>query len=253
MIKNIINFIDNKTQKGELVALVTLISKGGSTPGTTGQIMVVDKSGNTVGTVGGGKAEYIIIQKAIDAINNKEKFFEFDFSLDSQGMICGGSVRGYGTILGFSNSLVIFGAGHISQKLYCISKEMDFLIKVVDEREEFKPYFKDATYLKDFSDLHINNNTYVVICTKDHESDYEALKFCVSNDFAYIGMIGSKKKIKILLDDLKKDGISENIINKINAPIGLNIDDGTPSEIAVAIMAEIIKIKNNGKLEHLKK
>jgi xanthine dehydrogenase accessory factor len=131
---------------------------------------------------------------------------------------------------------------------------MDFYIRVYDERKDLKTmtendaahekYFvNDYTALKEM--IPSGNNHYVVIMTFGYRSDDIALKALLEKKFKYFGLLGSKKKIEKLFDDYRKEGISEERLQRIHTPVGLAINSQTPEEIAVSIAAEIIKIKNN--------
>ena len=96
-------------------------------------------------------------------------------------------------------------------------------------------------------------DTYVVIATHGHVNDEEALLQCINMNTRYIGVIGSKGKVKAMINSLKSKGIAEDRLSKIYSPIGLNLGGNSPAEVALSIISEIMLIKNNGKLEHMKK
>lgn len=147
--------------------------------------------------------------------------------------------------------LYIFGAGHVSQYIVKIAKMIDFSVTVIDDREEFanKERFPDADeiivedFLKAFDRLAFTGNEFVVIVTRGHQHDASVLSETLKKQTRYIGMIGSKRKVKIIFDHIKKSGFDEEAINKVHAPIGLSIHAETPQEIAVSIVAELIKIR----------
>ncbi len=249
-----LKFIEERIKSGQKVAFVTITDKASGAPGTPGQVIAVDKNGNISGTVGGGTTEYLIIQLAKNSILENKKTFEFDFKLEEKGMICGGGIKGFGVVLGDDKKLLVFGGGHVSQSIYSIAKNTAFNITVVDSREEFKPLFEKANYVSEIPEKYeFDENTYIIICTSGHKYDYDALSHCINKKYAYLGMIGSKTKVKTLLERLKSEGVSEETIAQIYAPIGIDISDGTPGEIAISVMAEILKIKNNGNLNHMRK
>ncbi len=94
-----------------------------------------------------------------------------------------------------------------------------------------------------FDKLQINPRSYVVIVTRGHLYDGEVLEQAVQTDAGYIGMIGSKRKIAVLYKDLMEKGINKQLLDRVHAPIGLHIHSETPAEIAIAIMAELIKVR----------
>jgi len=147
--------------------------------------------------------------------------------------------------------LTVFGAGHIAGPLVKICSLMDFSITVVDDREEFLNFENFPTadqllalpYSDYFANAEIKENDYLVIVTRGHQYDYQVLKNVINSKAKYIGMIGSSRKIKTIYDQLRDDGISEEKLEQIYSPIGLDIGSETPAEIAVAIAAEIIAVR----------
>lgn len=148
--------------------------------------------------------------------------------------------------------LYIFGAGHVAQSLSKIARIAGFHITVIDDREEFanKERFPDANTIivGDFQDafnyLDFTGNEYVVIITRGHQLDAEALVESMKRDAKYVGMIGSKRKVKTILDHMRKSGFNEGAIGRIHAPIGISINAETPEEIAISIAAELVSVRN---------
>ncbi len=149
--------------------------------------------------------------------------------------------------------LTVFGAGHIAQPLVKICSLLDFSITVVDDREEFLNFnnFPNAdqlltlAYKEYFANSNIKENDFLVIVTRGHQYDYQVLKNVIDSQAKYIGMIGSSRKIKTVYDKLREDNISEEKLEQVHAPIGLDIGSETPAEIAVAIAAEIIAVRRD--------
>jgi xanthine dehydrogenase accessory factor len=258
MIQDVLTFAQANAAQGKKVALITVIETTGSSPASVGQLMAVLADGTSAGTLGGGTTEYQIIQKTIAAINNGEKVFSFNLDHTESGMLCGGSMSGYGTIVGEESHLFIFGGGYIAQSLAPLAAQTGFCITVVEDRCEFAGKFSGIRYLvckpEDYEkNIQLPDSAYVVICTRGHTTDNEVLRFCLPRQgLKYLGMIGSKKKAKALLEKLLQDGYCENVINNISTPIGLDIASSVPQEIAISIMAEILLVKNNGSLSHKK-
>ncbi len=147
-----------------------------------------------------------------------------------------------------SPEIILFGAGHVSYYLSKIVSMLGFSITVIDDRPEYanKERFPEAKkiitgdYEGILEKIKPNNNTYVVIQTRSHELDRKILGKIIHSDAKYIGMIGSKRKVRKIFETLKKDGIPENLLKRVKAPIGLDIGSETPPEIAVSIAAQII-------------
>jgi xanthine dehydrogenase accessory factor len=127
----------------------------------------------------------------------------------------------------------------------------------VEDRPEFASDFESARYVLCKPDEYKTMDPaaasdYAVICTRGHKTDAEALRYCLTKKLEYLGMIGSEKKVAGLFDSLRGEGVEQKELDHIYAPIGLDIADALPAEIAVAILAEILLVKNTGKLRHKK-
>lgn len=150
------------------------------------------------------------------------------------------------------SNIVICGGGHIALELSKVAKMLDFTVTVIDDRKEFANKerfpFVDKIICNNFEDslgeVSFNSNSYFVIVTRGHRDDQVCLETILKNKFKYLGMIGSKAKVANSIRQLLEKGYTTEEINKINAPVGLNIGAKTPAEIAISIAAEIIKVKN---------
>lgn len=262
MEKLILKKIYEKIELGEKVAMTTLTNSCGSTPGKKGAFMAIFEDGSTYGTVGGGKLEYEIIKKSLEYIEKCENI-EFTYKVDDKGELdteCGGEIKGFIKIFVPSNKLIIAGAGHLAMYLHKLSSMMNFHTVVIDEREELvnKEHFCYANELivgkadEVLKQYNINKNTYIVIVGSNHKNDTLVLESIINSEAGYIGMIGSKGKVSYILKGLIEKGISREQIQKIYAPIGIDIASEKPEEIALGILSEITLIKNNGSLNHMK-
>jgi xanthine dehydrogenase accessory factor len=257
MMQDVLTFAAQQCAEGKKVALVTVTETNGSSPASPGQMIAVLSDGSTSGTVGGGASEYRVIKQAVEAIRNGERVFKFSFDHAEEGMICGGAMAGFGNVLGSQSNLCIFGGGHIAQSLARIAVDAGFSVTVVEDRPEFASGFEYARYVvckpEDYAtDDPASIADYAVICTRGHKTDGDALRYCLTRKLEYLGMIGSEKKVSTLLDNLRAEGTTQAELDRIYAPIGLDIADALPAEIAVAILAEILLVKNKGKLRHRK-
>jgi xanthine dehydrogenase accessory factor len=243
-------------------ALVTVVATAGSAPGKSGALMVVQANGATTGTVGGGSLEHKITAEAVQCIDlglNKE--VSYDLQADAGlGMSCGGSVRAFIRVFKAAPQLIIIGAGHIGLELYKIGLLQGFQVTVFDERPELaSPERFPQAKLFVVDDLpaalqkyQYHADCYVTIATSSHETDRLALEAVLAIDAAYIGMIGSSNKIRKIFQYLLAQGVSPKRIETVFAPMGLNIASIRPEEIALAVMGEILLVKNNGSPEHMR-
>ena len=253
--QNVLEFASNSVAEGKKVALVTVTSTKGSSPSSPGQMIAVLPDGSTVGTVGGGASEHHIISLAVEAMKSTESVFSFSIDHAENGMICGGSMEGFGNILGNHAGLCIFGGGHIAQSLARIATRTGLYVTIVEDRPEFADEFESVKYTvcnpEEYEKINpVAFADYAVICTRGHSSDDEALRYCMTKNLKYIGMIGSKTKVDKLLTKLREEGKTQMQLDNLYAPIGLDITSAVPAEIAIAILAEILLIKNDGSLRH---
>ena len=152
--------------------------------------------------------------------------------------------------------LVIVGAGHVGQKVAELAAACDFDVWVVDDREQYcnPERFPEARRLivgdidTSLSGLDIDPNTFCIIVTRGHNHDEEALYHLAETPARYVGMIGSRRKIRLIFDDLLGEGISREALARVHAPLGFDIGSQTVPEIAVSIVAELIAHRNLGRV-----
>lgn len=148
-------------------------------------------------------------------------------------------------------TVFIFGAGHISQQLCPLAKRVHFKVVVIDDRELFanRERFPEADevivteFEKCFDRLPIDDSSYIVIVTRGYLYDGYVLEQAVKTNARYVGMIGSKKKIWTLYQNLMEKGVPKEVLERVHAPIGIDINSETPEEIAVSIVAELVKVR----------
>src|SRR6056297_2214885 len=242
-------------EKNESFVLVTLIETNGSTPRNDSAKMIVTKNGETYGTIGGGSFEHSVIKEAgICVLKGESKILDYSLDnkeRDSLNMICGGKAKVFIDVINAEPIILLLGGGHIN---YSIAKYIDILnyrYMVIDNLEKManKERFPNALKIinKDFTEgikeIDIDEKYSVVIATRGHAHDYECVEEIIKTNPKYIGMIGSKKKVLSIFEKLEENGYKDHI-KKINAPIGLDIGTQTPEEIALSIIAEILKVKS---------
>lgn len=175
-------------------------------------------------------------------LNGRTKKFEFD----EQSWT-------YSEIIGIKERVYIFGGGHVGLALSRVMSFLDFHVIVVEKRKDIFTLINnshaDEIVNEDFVEyskkIIEDNFSYIVIVTPSHWHDEDVLRAVINKKVKYIGMMGSKAKVKTLYRKLREDGITEEMLNGVRSPIGLQINSKTPDEIAISIAAEIIKEKNS--------
>jgi len=239
-------------RQNETFALAMIIESRGSTPRHVGK-MIVYRDGAIEGTVGGGLAEHYIIQESVKALEKgKSQIVEYKLNRhakDGIQMSCGGTLRVFIEVYTSRPEFVIAGAGHLG---YALSKLADFLeypYCIVDDRVGYctKERFPNATNLFVNEDIgkallaaNLNEKSYVVIVTKDR--DEIVLKTALQFSIAYVGMVASKRKVITIFEKLKSEGVTQEQLEQVHSPIGLEIGSETTEEIAMSIIGEIIKV-----------
>lgn len=234
--------------------LCTIISSSGSTPRKAGSKMLVYENNSIFGTIGGGALEQKVIIQAFEVLKKREpKVFSHHLVKDLD-MCCGGTIDIYIEPILNKKKIIVFGAGHIGMKLAKYANELDFVVTLIDDRTNVFDEFDVNSGIKKIQDhfanviddLNFDTNTFVVILTHDHKYDREILALCSKKNHAYIGMIGSERKIEMAKKMLlASDLISMDQLNKVDMPIGINIKVKTPEEIAISILAKLIDLRNS--------
>jgi xanthine dehydrogenase accessory factor len=151
--------------------------------------------------------------------------------------------------------LVIVGAGHVGERVASLASDVDFDVWVIDDREMYcnAERFPRAQKLivgpvdDVLAQLEVDPSTFCIIVTRGHNHDEQALFHLAKTPARYVGMIGSKRKIRLIFDDLRREGISEAALSRVHAPLGFDIGSQSVPEIAVSIVAELIAERNLGR------
>ena len=250
--------IQRLRQAGRKAALATIVQIKGSVPSFQTAKMLVRDDGSALGSIGGGCVEAEVWTASQDVIREeKSRVMSFDLTEDSMadsGLICGGKLEIFIEPILPTPRMVIFGAGHISTQLSKIAVIAGFKTTIVDNRPQYanKERFPEAeaihsdSFESSFERIVPNENTYLIIVTRGHQEDESVLRWAVTTDARYIGMIGSKRKVRTIFQNLEKEGVSKERLERICAPVGLDIGAVLPEEIAVAIVAEAIHYRRVG-------
>lgn len=235
------------------LAMATVVSAIGSTPREAAARMLVLPDGTTRGTIGGGKFESLVVEDARALLTrgglpfSKEYVFLPD-GANSFGAVCGGRATVMLEIVERAPRLFVVGAGHCGRALARAGTITGWEVTVCDERSaQLEPSaFPEGTSLvkvaDDYGDLPLPSpSDFVAVITRGHVTDGLALRKLRGVPVAYLGMMGSRAKRKALYDELRAEGWRDEEFTRIRSPIGLDIGAESPEEIAIAIVAEMIR------------
>ncbi len=255
--------IIEELNKGNPVAIATLISKEGSGPREIGAMMAVTVSGEKIGTIGGGELEAIIIRNALEAIEKGEPrkiklaLRRENVPSDAQptGMLCGGVVEVFINVVKPQPRVLIIGAGNVGKPLAELGSLLGFRTIVMDRNENlanptrypFAERVFAGDFLAEFEKTRLGPGDVVVIAYGEVETDYQSLKKILqTNPGRHVWVLCSRHRAKWMAERLRQEGVDvEKHKMFIHMPAGLDIKSATPEEIAVSIWAEIICVLKN--------
>jgi xanthine dehydrogenase accessory factor len=196
------------------------------------------------------------------ARSGQAKIVEYNLVDPKQGDpgVCGGTVEIFIESINPPPAVIIIGAGHVGKATAHLAKWLGFRVVVMDDRAEFvtPEWIPDAddylpgAVLDQIPNARLNAQSYIVAVTRGYNIDVGVLPALLDYDVAYIGVIGSKRRWRQALKELREKGTAEEKLARVHAPIGLELNAETPEEIAVSIMAEIIMRRNGGTGESMK-
>jgi xanthine dehydrogenase accessory factor len=251
MIYRAVADLENRNEPG---VLCTLVRTQGSTPRQATSKMLVYGDGSILGTIGGGEVEGRVIAEALLSIQDgKARLLEYNLSDPQQGDpgVCGGQVEIFVEPILPKPVLVVVGCGHVGKAVAHLAHWLGFRVAVSDDRQEFcnpdavpdaDEYF--PLPLKDLADrLKITPWTYFVLTTRGVDIDVDGLPALLDSPAAYIGVIGSRRRWTLTRNKLAEAGMSDELLDRVLSPIGLDMGAETPEEIAISILAEIIMLR----------
>ena len=243
MNQNPIVRLSEAVQNKQPAVLGTVVEVKGASPAKAGAQIILLSDGATVGTVGGGKLEAAILKDAQAALaDGMPKLSHYKLTEqgeDAVGTLCGGEVSVFIQPFLPPAQLIIVGGGHIGRPLKIMGEAAGFEVIVVDVEA-------GRATMPELESVTLAEEAFFVLITTDHVSDEAALRYALTTPTRYIGMIGSRAKCRTILDHLKADGITDDSLQRVYAPIGLNLGGPSPEEITVAILAEVITVRRGG-------
>lgn len=240
------------SEAGIRFVLATVVESQGSTPQKAGSRLLVLDDGSTVGTIGGGAVEQQVVDAARALLADPAattRLLDTHLTHDL-GMCCGGRMRVFLERHGAAPRLFIFGAGHVAKELAALAHGCGFQVAVVDERPQWanpQRFPHAALRLEDPAEvaraLEGGSDCYACIATHDHPLDQACVEALLRKPFAYLGVIGSRRKAERFKQRLLATGFTAGELERLQCPMGMPIAALTPSEIAVSIVGQLISVR----------
>jgi xanthine dehydrogenase accessory factor len=246
--------IEASQQRGERIAIATVVKTVGAAPCGVGSKMLVHADGRYTGNFAGEITNGKVVEEGIRAMREGHAYITHIHLDADQGEAvgsCGATLEIFFEVLRPEPRLIIAGAGYVAQSLTRLAASLDFHTIVIDDRRDLAdPQSFAASVQLTFGDipqtireLAPDESSWVVIVTRGHSLDKDALQAALESNATYIGMIGSPGKVKRIFKDLLKEGFARERLAQVHAPIGLDLGAETPDEIALSIAAEMIMLR----------
>ena len=250
--------------------IAEVIETKGSAPRKRNAVLLMNFEEKTWGTVGGGLLEAETERYCREQLKTKEPLRTYEFILDEAAtgegalaMGCGGDAtiriryvdpQNPGTFVEdfkTSSQAYIFGGGHVALALDPVLRHIDFETTIIDDRAEYanaERFPASRTIVCDnfdhcFDEIEPDEDSFLIIVTRGHRGDLQVLRQALRKPHAYLGMIGSRHKNQLLVNQLLSEGFSQEELDRVYTPIGLEIKSETPEEISISIAAEMIKVR----------
>jgi len=251
--KDILYQLPELSRQGKAFVLCLVTETQGSTPRKEGARMLVFSDGSILGTIGGGSVEMQAIAEARQVLESgkpAKKKYQLE---DDLQMHCGGNMEIYFEPFFEELKLYIFGAGHVGREVGKYAREFGFSVIFIDHRpgiyKEFDSSYAQCIvndYVQSLEAIRFSTRDFVVITTPKHEYDENLLEKLATEKLAYLGMIGSKRKVAEARKRLLAEKVlTEEQLDFVDMPIGIAFHAETPAEIAISIVAKLIDVKNN--------
>jgi xanthine dehydrogenase accessory factor len=243
---------------GRRGALATVVRASGSTPQQPSARLVLAPDGTTVGTVGGGAVERAVLEAlALCLESGKPELVVYDLGRDL-GMCCGGRMEVFVEPIEALQRLFVFGAGHVAQPTAALAQRVGFAVTVVDDREDLNTEQRFAGCTRILAEpaeaaecVAPRAEDWLLVVTHDHRLDEEALDTYVRLPHRYLGMIGSRRKVfRVLQRIAQRRGLPA--LDRVYAPVGLDLGAVSPDEIAVSVVSELIALRHGRPSQHLR-
>lgn len=252
MAKDIFDVVTELRASGRPFAVATVVETTGSVSAKTSSKAVIDENGRVVaGWVGGGCAESATCHTAIECIQSGQTAIlevDMDDEVLGAGMPCGGHMRVYVEPVLPRPTLWIMGHGRVAECLCSLADMVGLDVVVNDplvDRERYPAASRLITNDLDYGALCPAPGDFVVIATQ-HKGDHMSMKRALSSGARYIALIASRKRSRLVLDYLRREGMADQELDRVMAPSGLDLGARTPEEIALCVISEIVLVRRGG-------
>jgi xanthine/CO dehydrogenase XdhC/CoxF family maturation factor/cation diffusion facilitator CzcD-associated flavoprotein CzcO len=257
-LRDVVHAIEQILASGQRAALATVVRVSGSAPQQPGARLLLRADGSTVGTVGGGAMEHRVLEILREVLQSGDAQLVMHELGHDLAMCCGGRMQVFVEAIAAAPRLLVFGAGHVAKATAKLARDVGFEVIVVDDREELLTAERfPGCKLESIDPLSLLRRTpvgrqdFLLIVTHDHQLDEQVLGLALQQQPRYIGMVGSRRKVFRIVQRLTaKHGPLD--LERVYAPVGLELGANSPDEIAVSILAELIAVRSGKPVPHMR-
>jgi len=243
-------------ERGERGVIITVVANRGGTPLPPGARLFVPEPGTVQGNLHPALDE-MLLADALASIKDRRsgmRSYRLSNGHAERAALQSGDIDVFFEVINRRPRLVIVGGGHIAQPLARIGAVLDLEVIVLDDRPEYAnaqrfpvaDQILVGPYREALERVPVDSDTYIVLVTRGHVHDRACLEQVLGSPAPYIGMIGSKRRVRTVMRHIEERGLGVVALERVHAPIGLDIGAETPAEIAVSIAAELIKVRRGG-------
>ena len=249
--------ISEAQRRGQPVVLCTVVATRGSVPRHAGAKMLVRADGTFTGTIGGGEMEMRTLRAALEVMHARvPRLVRFALQNPDAGDagVCGGEVEIFLDPITVRPTLLVIGAGHVGRALVHLGRWLGFRVVISDDRADHcSPGAvpgADEYLCTPMAEVPrkcaIDSQTWIVMPTRGMPLDVEGLPHLLDTPFAYLGVIGSRRRWITARRELEARGFPREKLDRVRSPMGLEFNAETPEEIALSVLAEIVMLRNGG-------